>query len=168
MSDIATISLRVNTSDLERGNQALDQFQQAAGAAAKQGDAFNQSQKSGAGGAKQNTEQLRQQQAELRNLLNQISPVNKALDELDNVQQQLSRFRGSGFVGVEQYERYSEILETTRDRLLTVQEAETAEGRRASSRRRQQSGQRRRRNPLLPRLKRKSLRSGKPAQNCLS
>ncbi|HCI6737409.1 TPA: phage tail tape measure protein [Klebsiella quasipneumoniae subsp. quasipneumoniae] len=129
MSDIATISLRVNTSDLERGNQALDQFQQAAGAAAKQGDAFNQSQKSGAGGAKQNTEQLRQQQAELRNLLNQISPVNKALDELDNVQQQLSRFRGSGIVGVEQYERYSEILETTRDRLLTVQEAETAEGR---------------------------------------
>ncbi|MCD9775871.1 phage tail tape measure protein [Klebsiella variicola subsp. variicola] len=129
MSDIATISLRVNTSDLERGNQALDQFQQAAGAAAKQGDAFNQSQKSGAGGAKQNTEQLRQQQAELRNLLNQISPVNKALDELDNVQQQLSRFRGSGIVGVEQFERYSEILETTRDRLLAVQDAETAEGR---------------------------------------
>ncbi|QXA73952.1 phage tail tape measure protein [Klebsiella aerogenes] len=129
MSDIATISLRVNTSDLERGNQALDQFQQAAGAAAKQGDAFNQSQKSGAGGAKQNTEQLRQQQAELRNLLNQISPVNKALDELDNIQQQLSRFRGSGIVGVEQFERYSEILETTRDRLLAVQDAETAEGR---------------------------------------
>ncbi|EIY5055175.1 phage tail tape measure protein [Klebsiella variicola] len=129
MSDIATISLRVNTSDLERGNQALDQFQQAAGAAAKQGDAFNQSQKSGAGGAKQNTEQLRQQQAELRNLLNQISPVNKALDELDNIQQQLSRFRGSGIVGLEQFERYSEILETTRDRLLAVQDAETAEGR---------------------------------------
>lgn len=129
MSDIATISLRVNTSDLERGNQALDQFQQAAGDAAKQGDAFNQSQKNGAGGAQKNTEQLRQQQAELRNLLNQISPVNKALDELDSAQQQLSRFRGGGFLGVEQYERYNEILEATRDRLLTVQDAETAEGR---------------------------------------
>lgn len=29
-NDIATISLRVNTSELERGNQALDRFQESA------------------------------------------------------------------------------------------------------------------------------------------
>jgi len=34
MTDIATISLRVNTSELERGNQALDLFQQSADKAA--------------------------------------------------------------------------------------------------------------------------------------
>ncbi|EOW6668904.1 phage tail length tape measure family protein, partial [Cronobacter sakazakii] len=62
-------------------------------------------------------------------LLNKISPVNRALDELDTIQQSLASFRGKSLVSLEQYERYSEILETTRTRLLETQEAETAEGR---------------------------------------
>ncbi|MEN3754444.1 hypothetical protein ABC733_22700 [Mangrovibacter sp. SLW1] len=33
--DIATLSLRVNTSELEKGNQALDKFQETATGAAK-------------------------------------------------------------------------------------------------------------------------------------
>lgn len=38
MSDIATISLRVNTSELEKGSQKLDEFGSAAGGAAKSAD----------------------------------------------------------------------------------------------------------------------------------
>lgn len=43
MADIATISLRVNTSELERGNQALDSFQQSANKAAQAADGVGQS-----------------------------------------------------------------------------------------------------------------------------
>ncbi|CAM6598442.1 hypothetical protein ENINCK380B_21415 [Enterobacter intestinihominis] len=37
-NDIATISLRVNTTELERGNQALERFQETATAAAGKAD----------------------------------------------------------------------------------------------------------------------------------
>ena len=68
-NDIATISLRVNTGDLERGNQALDKFQDTAAAAAGKADDLNSSFKAGASTQKQNTESLKQQRQELQNLL---------------------------------------------------------------------------------------------------
>ncbi|ELQ6158973.1 phage tail tape measure protein [Cronobacter dublinensis] len=129
MSDIATISLRVNTSDLERGNRALDDFQQTAGGAAKKADDLNSSFRVGAESQKKSSASLREQKQELQALLNKISPVNKALDELDTIQQNLAGFRGKSLLSLEQYERYNEILETTRTKLLETQEAETAEGR---------------------------------------
>ncbi|ELY4056627.1 phage tail tape measure protein [Cronobacter sakazakii] len=128
-NDIATITLRVNTGDLERGNRTLDEFRQAAGSAAKGADDLNSSFQAGAGSQKKNAASLREQKQELQALLNKISPVNRALDELDTIQQSLASFRGKSLVSLEQYERYSEILETTRTRLLETQEAETAEGR---------------------------------------
>ncbi|ELY5803489.1 phage tail tape measure protein [Cronobacter sakazakii] len=128
-NDIATITLRVNTGELERGNRALDEFQQAAGSAAKGADDLNSSFRAGAGSQKKNTASLREQKQELQALLNKISPVNRALDELDAIQQSLASFRGKSLVSLEQYERYNEILETTRTKLLETQEAETAEGR---------------------------------------
>ncbi|EOG5456022.1 phage tail tape measure protein [Cronobacter turicensis] len=129
MSDIATISLRVNTSDLDRGNRALADFQQAAGSAAKGADDLNSSFRAGAESQKKSSASLREQKQELQALLNKISPVNKALDELDTIQQNLASFRSKSLVSLEQYERYNEILETTRTRLLETQDAETAEGR---------------------------------------
>ncbi|EOI5812148.1 MULTISPECIES: phage tail tape measure protein [Cronobacter] len=129
MSDIATISLRVNTSDLDRGNRALDDFQQTASGAAKKADDLNSCFRAGAESQKKSSASLREQKQELQALLNKISPVNKALDELDTIQQNLAGFRGKSLVSLEQYERYNEILETTRTKLLETQEAETAEGR---------------------------------------
>ena len=41
---------------------------------------------------------LKQQRKELQTLLNKISPVNKALDELDTIQESLSKFRSKGLV----------------------------------------------------------------------
>lgn len=40
MADIATISLKVNTSEVERGSNELDKFQVAAAGAAKSADGF--------------------------------------------------------------------------------------------------------------------------------
>ncbi|WP_186370527.1 phage tail tape measure protein [Enterobacter sp. DE0047] len=128
MSDIATISLRVNTAELERGNKALDDFQQTAGGAANKADDLNSVFRAGASDQKKNTQSLKEQQQELQNLLNKISPVNRALDELDNLQESLSRFRKSGLVPDADYSRYNSVLETTREKLGRVMEAETAEG----------------------------------------
>ncbi|WP_285130733.1 phage tail tape measure protein [Leclercia adecarboxylata] len=128
MSDIATISLRVNTAELERGNKALDDFQQTAGGAANKADDLNSVFRAGASDQKKNTQSLKEQQQELQNLLNKISPVNRALDELDNLQESLSKFRKSGLVPDEDYSRYNSVLETTREKLGRVMEAETAEG----------------------------------------
>ncbi|WP_154058774.1 hypothetical protein, partial [Pseudescherichia vulneris] len=77
MSDIATISLRVNTAELERGNKALDDFQQTAGGAANKADDLNSVFRAGASDQKKNTQSLKEQQQELQNLLNKISPVNR-------------------------------------------------------------------------------------------
>ncbi len=45
MADIATISLKVNTSEVERGSNELDKFQVAAAGAAKSADGFGDSGK---------------------------------------------------------------------------------------------------------------------------
>ncbi|HGG8933975.1 TPA: phage tail length tape measure family protein, partial [Enterobacter hormaechei subsp. xiangfangensis] len=128
-NDIATISLRVNTSELERGNQALDRFQESASAAAGKADDLNSTFRTGIDNQKKNSESLKQQRQELQNLLNKISPVNKALDELDIIQESLAKFRSKGLVGDEDFTRYNSVLETTRAKLAQVMESETAEGR---------------------------------------
>lgn len=155
MSDIATISLRVNTSELERGNKALDDFKDAAGAAAKGADDFGTSNKSAGkltadaareineihqrvrdftnaqkqsqSSTKGATQATAQQQQELQNLLNRISPVNRALNDLDDLQTSLSKHRGN--LDTETYARFNAILDSTRTKLAQVMESETAEGR---------------------------------------
>ncbi|WP_419057262.1 phage tail tape measure protein [Kluyvera georgiana] len=128
-NDIATISLRVNTGELERGNQELDRFQRTATEAADKADDLNRTFRTGIDNQRKNTESLKQQRQELQNLLNKISPVNKALDELDTIQENLAKFRGKGLVGDEDFTRYNSVLETTRAKLAQVMESETAEGR---------------------------------------
>ena len=128
MSDIATISLRVNTSELERGNRALDDFQQTASGAANKADDLNSVFRAGADTQKKNTQSLKEQKEELQALLNKISPVNRAMDELEALQSKLAGFRGKGLLGNEDYSRFSAVLDTTRDKLFQVMEAETAEG----------------------------------------
>lgn len=128
-NDIATISLRVNTGELERGNQELDRFQRTATGAAEKADDLNSTFRTGIDNQKKNTESLKLQRQELQSLLNKISPVNKALDELDTIQETLSKFRGKGLVDDEDFTRYNSVLETTRAKLAQVMESETAEGR---------------------------------------
>lgn len=128
MSDIATISLRVNTAELERGNKALDDFQQTAGGAANKADDLNSVFRAGASDQKKNTQSLKEQQQELQNLLNKISPVNRAMNELETLQASLAGFRGKGLLGDEDFGRFSAVLDTTRNKLFQVMEAETAEG----------------------------------------
>lgn len=155
MSDIATIALRVNTSELERGNKALDDFKGSAAGAAKGADdfgnstkgagkvtadaareineihqrvrAFTEAQRQNQGSTKGASQATVQQQQELQNLLNRISPVNRALNDLDDLQTSLSKHRSN--LDSETYARFNAILDSTRTKLAQVMESETAEGR---------------------------------------
>lgn len=129
MSDIATISLRVDTADLDRGAKALDDFQRTAQDTARASDDLNSSFRAGATSQSQSNKSLKEQQQELQALLNKISPVNKALENLDDMQSQLRRAQRGGLIGGDDYDHYNSVLETTRERLGRVQQAQTAEGR---------------------------------------
>lgn len=67
--------------------RALDRFQETATAVAGKADDLNSTFRTGIDNQKKNSESLKQQRQELQNLLNKISPVNKALDELDTIQE---------------------------------------------------------------------------------
>ncbi|MDH2899097.1 phage tail tape measure protein, partial [Rahnella variigena] len=157
--DIATISLRVNTSDVERGSNELDKFAEAAAVAAKGADNFGASGKGAAKvsaevarevedthqrvrrfseALKQNETSIRgaaqatsQQQQELRTLLTQINPVTAAFEKLDNMEQQLSRFNAKGLIDSDTFRDASRTIQQTREELGRAAEARTAEGRAA-------------------------------------
>lgn len=159
--DIATISLRVNTSDVERGSNELDKFAEAAADAAKGADNFGASGKGAAKasaevarevedthrrvrefteGLKQNETSTKgaaqataQQQQELRTLLTQINPVTAAFEKLDNMEQQLSRFNAKGLIDSDTFRDAARTIQQTREELGRAAEARTAEGRAAAA-----------------------------------
>ncbi|MGK4442460.1 phage tail tape measure protein [Yersinia enterocolitica] len=132
MADIATISLRADTSSLEQGDKALDHFGQTAEKATKQADGLNDAFKAGAQSQKQNNESLKQQQQALQDLLAKINPVNNALNKLDDMQLQLSKFRSHGIVDDRTYRESAVAIGRARQELTAAAEASTKAGRAAA------------------------------------
>lgn len=132
MADIATIVLNVNTSSLEQGDKALDHFGQTAEKATKQADGLNDAFKAGAQSQKQNNESLKQQQQALQDLLAKINPVNNALNKLDDMQLQLSKFRSQGIVDDRTYRESAVAIGRARQELTAAAEASTKAGRAAA------------------------------------
>lgn len=128
MADIATISLRADTSSLEQGDKALDHFGQTAEKATKQADGLNDAFKAGAQSQKQNNESLKQQQQALQDLLAKINPVNNALNKLDDMQLQLSKFRSQGIVDDRTYRESAVAIGRARQELTAAAEASTKAG----------------------------------------
>lgn len=132
MADIATISLRADTSSLEQGDKALDHFGQTAEKATKQAHGLNDAFKAGAQSQKQNNESLKQQQQALQDLLAKINPVNNALNKLDDMQLQLSKFRSQGIVDDRTYRESAVAIGRARQELTAAAEASTKAGRAAA------------------------------------
>ncbi|ELW8974017.1 TPA: phage tail tape measure protein [Yersinia enterocolitica] len=128
MADIATISLRADTSSLEQGDKALDHFGQTAEKTTKQADGLNDAFKAGAQSQKQNNESLKQQQQELQALLTKINPVTAAFSKLDEMESQLAKFKSKDLVDSETFSQASRTIQQTRDELARVAEARTEEG----------------------------------------
>ncbi|HGN0316518.1 TPA: phage tail tape measure protein [Proteus mirabilis] len=129
MADIATISLKADTSDLERGTQKLKEFgdtaEKVSGSSRNLNDQFNR----GVDHQKRAADAIKRQKKELDDLLNSINPTNKSFDALDKATQKLIEANKKGILPKDQFADYNAILEQTRDKLTRVNMSLTAEGR---------------------------------------
>lgn len=124
MSDqIASITLRADVSDLKTASNELDKLGQAAAGAVDKADDLNSVFRAGAESAKQGTEGIKEQQTALKGLLENIDPVNKALNRLDEQQAALRNFQTKGFLDTDDFQHYNKILDDTRLKLADTGEA---------------------------------------------
>lgn len=120
---IASITLRADVSDLKTASNELDKLGQAAAGAVDKADDLNSVFRAGAESAKQGSEGLKEQQSALKGLLENIDPVTKALNRLDEQQESLRKFQAKGFLDTETFQAYNKILDDTRLKLTDTGEA---------------------------------------------
>lgn len=124
MSDqIASITLRADVSDLKTASNELDKLGEAAAGAVGKADDLNSVFRAGAESAKQGSEGIKEQQVALKGLLENIDPVNKALNRLDEQQAALRNFQSKGFLDTDDFQHYNKILDDTRLKLTDTGEA---------------------------------------------
>ncbi len=124
MSDqIASITLRADVSDLKTASNELDKLGEAAAGAVGKADDLNSVFRAGAESAKQGSEGLKEQQTALKGLLENIDPVTKALNRLDEQQAALRNFQTKGFLDTDTFQAYNKILDDTRLKLTDTGEA---------------------------------------------
>ncbi|EPE4062137.1 TPA: phage tail tape measure protein [Enterobacter hormaechei] len=120
---IASITLRADVSDLKTASNELDKLGQAAVGAVEKADDLNSAFRAGAESAKQGSEGLKEQQNALKGLLENIDPVTKALNRLDEQQESLRKFQAKGFLDTDTFQAYNKILDDTRLKLTDTGEA---------------------------------------------
>lgn len=120
---IASITLRADVSDLKAASNELDKLGQAAAGAVDKADDLNSVFRAGAESAKQGSEGLKEQQNALKGLLENIDPVTKALNRLDEQQESLRKFQAKGFLDTDTFQAYNKILDDTRLKLTDTGEA---------------------------------------------
>ncbi|HCJ7432674.1 phage tail tape measure protein [Citrobacter freundii] len=120
---IASITLRADVSDLKTASNELDKLGEAAAGAVGKADDLNSVFRAGAESAKQGSEGIKEQQAALKGLLENIDPVSKALNRLDEQQAALRNFQTKGFLDTDDFQHYNKILDDTRLKLTDAGEA---------------------------------------------
>ena len=120
---IASITLRADVSDLKTASNELDKLGQAAAGAVDKADDLNSVFRAGAESAKQGSEGLKEQQNARKGLLENIDPVTKALNRLDEQQESLRKFQAKGFLDTDTFQAYNKILDDTRLKLTDTGEA---------------------------------------------
>ena len=120
---IASITLRADVSDLKTASNELDRLGEAAAGAVDKADDLNSVFRAGAESAKQGSEGIKEQQNALKGLLENIDPVTKALNRLDEQQESLRKFQAKGFLDTETFQAYNKILDDTRLKLTDTGEA---------------------------------------------
>lgn len=120
---IASITLRADVSDLKTANTELDKLSDAAAGAAAGADSLADAAKRVKPATQQGTEGLKEQQIALKGLLENIDPVTKALNRLDEQQASLRGFQTKGFLDNDTFQSYNKILDDTRLKLTDTGEA---------------------------------------------
>lgn len=120
---IASITLRADVSDLKTANTELDKLSDAAAGAAAGAYSLADAAKRVKPATQQGTEGLKEQQIALKGLLENIDPVTKALNRLDEQQSSLRGFQAKGFLDSDTFQEYNRILDDTRLKLTDTGEA---------------------------------------------
>ncbi|HDR2753159.1 TPA: phage tail tape measure protein [Enterobacter asburiae] len=120
---IASITLKADVADLKTASNELDKLGEAAAGAVEKADDLNSVFRAGAESAKQGSAGIKEQQVALKGLLENIDPVNKALNRLDEQQAALRNFQNKGFLDTEDFQHYNKILDDTRLKLTDTGEA---------------------------------------------
>lgn len=107
----------------QRLQQIEIERRQAAAGAVDKADDLNSVFRAGAESAKQGSEGLKEQQNALKGLLENIDPVTKALNRLDEQQESLRKFQAKGFLDTDTFQAYNKILDDTRLKLTDTGEA---------------------------------------------
>ncbi|HBV7986026.1 TPA: phage tail tape measure protein [Citrobacter freundii] len=120
---IASITLRADVSDLKTASNELDKLNEAAAGAVAGADALANAAKRVKPSAQEGAEGIREQREALKGLLENIDPVNKALNRLDEQQAALRNFQTKGFLDTDDFQHYNKILDDTRLKLTDTGEA---------------------------------------------
>ncbi|EGY28126.1 Prophage tail length tape measure protein [Candidatus Regiella insecticola 5.15] len=135
MTAIATISLSVDTSGLEKGIHALENVGKTAACTASKAEAVNSAFKPTATTLNhvshqthQATRCLQQQRDELHHLLSKIHPVTAAFGKLDAMEAQLRRYKNSPLLDRDSFSEASRAIHQARDALAKAAQARTVAG----------------------------------------
>ena len=120
---IASITLRADVSDLKTASTELDKLNEAATGAVAGADALADAAKRVKPSAREGAEGIREQREALKGLLENIDPVTKALNRLDEQQDALRNFQSKGFLDTDTFQAYNKILDDTRLKLTDTGEA---------------------------------------------
>ncbi|MGK9173261.1 phage tail tape measure protein [Yokenella regensburgei] len=120
---IASITLRADVSDLKTASNELDKLNEAATGAVAGADALADAAKRVKPSAREGAEGIREQREALKGLLENIDPVTKALNRLDEQQDALRNFKTRGFLDTDTFQAYNKILDDTRLKLTDTGEA---------------------------------------------
>lgn len=107
-NDIASLGLRVDSSEVDKGTESLKRL-------ASAGEKAEASSKKVKESAEQTTKTFKDQKDELGRLLASIDPATRALDKLDQQERKLAQFRSSNKIDIDTYRQYKSVLDQSRE-----------------------------------------------------
>jgi lambda family phage tail tape measure protein len=121
MADIATLGLRVDSSEVERGSEALDKLARSGEKAEKASRKFEES-------TEKAKESIKSEKDEIARLLGQIDPTTRAFERLDQQERKLYQLRASNKLDLDTYSQYRKKIDEGRDALARANDSLTRTG----------------------------------------
>lgn len=120
-NDIASLGLRVDSSEVERGSESLDKL-------AKSGARAEQATRKFEESTEKAKESVKSEKDEIVRLLGQIDPTTKAFERLDQQERKLYQLRASNRLDLDTYTQYRQKIDEGREALARANDGLTRTG----------------------------------------
>lgn len=120
-NDIASLGLRVDSSEVERGSESLDKL-------AKSGARAEQATRKFEESTEKAKESVKSEKDEIARLLGQIDPTTKAFERLDQQERKLYQLRASNRLDIDTYTQYRQKIDEGREALARANDSLTRTG----------------------------------------